>query len=111
MRIGVIGYGYWGPNVVRNFHSQDNSQVVLVADRNPKSAARLKKMFPAVGFTTDENQILTSHEIDIGAEVTPFWTHFELAMEQLANGKHVFREKPFTYDGEQGEQLVDLAEP
>ncbi|HTC46969.1 MAG TPA: Gfo/Idh/MocA family oxidoreductase [Candidatus Aquilonibacter sp.] len=110
MRIGVIGYGYWGPNIVRNFHSQDNSEVVLVADRNPNCEARLKKTFPGIGFTTDENQVLTSSEIDVVAVVTPVWTHFELAKKALENGKHVFVEKPFTYSVAQGEELVELAE-
>ena len=109
MRIGVIGYGYWGPNIVRNFHSLDNSEVVLVADRNPKCESRLKKTFPAIGFTTDENQILTSPDIDVVAVVTPVWTHFELAKKALENGKHVFVEKPFTYSVAQGEELVELA--
>jgi len=110
MRIGVIGYGYWGPNIVRNFHSQENCEVVLVADRSPKCEARLKKVFPSIGFTTDENEILTSAEIDIVAVVTPVWTHFELAKKALENGKHVFVEKPFTYSVAQGEELVELAE-
>jgi predicted dehydrogenase len=110
MRIGVIGYGYWGPNIVRNFHSQDNCEVVLVADRNPNCEARLKKMFPGVAFTTDENQILTSPDIDVVAVVTPVWTHFELAKKALENGKHVFVEKPFTYSVVQGEELIELAE-
>jgi len=109
MRIGVIGYGYWGPNIVRNFHSQENSEVVLVADRNPACESRLKKTFPGVGFTTDENQILTSPDIDVVAVVTPVWTHFELAKKALENGKHVFVEKPFTYSVAQGEELVELA--
>jgi predicted dehydrogenase len=109
MRIGVIGYGYWGPNVVRNFHSLDNCEVVLVADRNPKCESRLKKAFPGIGFTTDENQILTSPDIDVVAVVTPVWTHFELAKKALENGKHVFVEKPFTYSVAQGEELVELA--
>jgi predicted dehydrogenase len=110
MRIGVIGYGYWGPNIVRNFHSQENSEVVLVADRNPKCEARLKKVYPSIGFTTDENEILTSPNIDIVAVVTPVWTHFELAKKALENGKHIFVEKPFTYSVQQGEELVELAE-
>lgn len=110
MRIGVIGYGYWGPNIVRNFHSQHTCEVVLVADRNPKCEERLKKVFPSIAFTTDENQVLTSKEIDVVAVVTPVWTHFELAKKALENGKHVFVEKPFTYSVEQGEELVELAE-
>ncbi|HXT23869.1 MAG TPA: Gfo/Idh/MocA family oxidoreductase [Candidatus Eisenbacteria bacterium] len=110
MRIGVIGYGYWGPNVVRNFHSQEECEVVLVADRNAKCADRLKKVFPSIGFTTDENQILTSKDIDVVAVVTPVWTHYELAKKALENNKHVFVEKPFTYSVAQGEELVELAE-
>jgi predicted dehydrogenase len=110
MRIGVIGYGYWGPNIVRNFHSQDNAEVVLVADRNPKCEPRLKKVYPSIGFTTDENEVLKSPEIDVVAVVTPVWTHYELARKALENGKHVFVEKPFTYSVEQGEELVELAD-
>lgn len=110
MRIGVIGYGYWGPNIVRNFHSHDGSEVVLVADRNPKCEARLKKVYPSIEFTTDENQVLTSPEIDVVAVVTPVWTHYELAKKALENGKHVFVEKPFTYSAQQGEELIELAE-
>src|SRR5208283_3775723 len=110
MRIGVIGYGYWGPNIVRNFHSQDNCEVVLVADRNPKCEGRLKKMFPSVAFTKDENEILTSPKIDIVAVVTPVWTHYELAKRALENGKHVFVEKPFTDKTAQAEELIELAD-
>ena len=110
MRIGVIGYGYWGPNIVRNFHSHDDSEVVLVADRNPKCEPRLKKVYPSIGFTTDENQVLTSPDIDVVAVVTPVWTHYELAKKALENGKHVFVEKPFTYSVQQGEELIELAE-
>jgi len=110
MRIGVIGYGYWGPNIVRNFHSQENSEVVLVADRNPKCEGRLKKVYPSIGFTTDENEVLTSPNIDVVAVVTPVWTHFELAKKALENGKHVFVEKPFTYSVAQGEELIELAD-
>ena len=110
MRIGVIGYGYWGPNIVRNFHSQDNCEVVLVADRNPQAEGRLKKMFPSIEFTADENEILTSPKVDVVAVVTPVWTHYELAKRALENGKHVFVEKPFTDSVALGEELVELAE-
>jgi len=110
MRVGVIGYGYWGPNIVRNFHSQDGCEVTMVADRNPKCGDRLRKVYPSVQFTTDENEILTSSQIDIVAVVTPVWTHFELAKKALENGKHVFVEKPFTYSVTQGEELVALAD-
>ena len=110
IRIGVIGYGYWGPNIVRNFHTHDHCEVVLVADKNPKCGDRLRKTFPSVGFTTDENEVLTSPQIDIVAIVTPVWTHYDLAKLALENGKNVFVEKPFTYSVAQAEELIELAE-
>ena len=110
MRTGVIGYGYWGPNIVRNFHAHEDSEVVLVADRNPKCEMRLKKAFPSIEFTLDENDVLTSPKIDVVAIVTPVWTHYELAKRALENGKHVFVEKPFTYSVAQAEELIELAE-
>ncbi|HXM98377.1 MAG TPA: Gfo/Idh/MocA family oxidoreductase [Candidatus Dormibacteraeota bacterium] len=110
LRIGVIGYGYWGPNIVRNFHTLENCEVVLVADRSPKCEVRLKKAFPSIEFTTDENQVLTSPNIDVVAVVTPVWTHYELAKRALENGKHVFVEKPFTYSVAQAEELIELAD-
>jgi predicted dehydrogenase len=110
MRIGVIGYGYWGPNIVRNFHTLEHTEVILVADRNPNCEARLKKAFPSVGFTTNENDVLTSANIDVVAVVTPVWTHYELAKRALENGKHIFVEKPFTYSVAQAEELIELAD-
>jgi len=96
IRIGVIGYGYWGPNIVRNFHAHDGSEVVLVCDKNPKCQERLRKAHPGMAYTTDEKEILNSPNIDAVAVVTPVWTHYELAKQALENGKHVFVEKLFT---------------
>src|SRR5580704_12781946 len=110
VRIGVIGYGYWGPNIVRNFHTHETSEVVLVADKNPKTQQRLHKAHPGIAFTTDPMEVLKSTEIDLVAVVTPVWTHFELAKLALENGKHVFVEKPFTSTAAQAEQLIELAE-
>jgi len=110
IRIGVIGYGYWGPNIVRNFHAHEKSEVVLVCDKNPKCQERLKKVHPSIAFTTDENEILKSSNIDVVAVVTPVWTHYDLAKGALENGKHVFVEKPFTCSAAQAEELIELAE-
>jgi predicted dehydrogenase len=109
-KVGVVGYGYWGPNIVRNFHTQDCSEVVLVCDSNSKCQDRLKKAYPSVAFTTDPNEVLKSPEIDIVAVVTPVWTHYELAKAALENGKHVFVEKPFTTSSAQAEELIELAD-
>ena len=110
LRIGVIGYGYWGPNVVRNFHGQEQSRVVAVCDKSQNSLQRVRQAFPDMLTTSDCTELLTSSEIDAVAIVTPVWTHFELAKKALENGKHVFVEKPFTCTTAQAEELIELAD-
>jgi predicted dehydrogenase len=110
IKIGVIGYGYWGPNIVRNFHGQEGSRVVAVCDKSPKSLQRVRQAFPDMPTTNDCRELLTSPDVDAVAVVTPVWTHFELAKTALENGKHVFVEKPFTCTTAQGEELIELAE-
>jgi predicted dehydrogenase len=110
IRIGVLGYGYWGPNVARNFHSRSRAEVAMVCDRDEKARGRLQKMLPAVPFTTNSDEILTSSRIDAVAIVTPVSSHFELAKKALGSGKHVFIEKPFTQSSTQAEVLIELAE-
>jgi predicted dehydrogenase len=110
LRVGVIGYGYWGPNIVRNFHTNECAEVTLVSDKSARVEARLKKAHPAIPFTTDAREILESPTIDVVAVVTPVWAHFELAKAALENGKHVFVEKPFTCSVEQAEELIELAD-
>jgi len=110
IRIGVLGYGYWGPNVARNFHSRSRAEVAMVCDRDEKARGRLQKVLPAVPFTTNSGEILTSSKIDAVAVVTPVSSHFELAKKALENGKHVFIEKPFTQSSAQAEELIELAE-
>src|SRR5271168_2038737 len=110
LNIGVIGYGYWGPNIVRNFHGQQRSRVVTVCDNNPNSLQRVRQAFPDIQTTSDCAELLTSPDIDAIAVVTPVWTHFELAKAALENGKHVFVEKPFTCTTAQAEELIELAD-
>jgi predicted dehydrogenase len=109
IRIGVIGYGYWGPQIVRNFHGAADCEVAVVCDRSPKALSRVKQAYPGVHVTSDPCEVLTATDVDAVAVVTPVWTHFELAKAALENGKHVFVEKPFTSTVAQAEQLVDLA--
>jgi len=110
LRVGVVGYGYWGPNVVRNLHSLDSCEVVSVCDKNEAVLKRARRQYPAVQMTTDFSDILTSPDIDAVAIVTPVWTHFPLAKLALENGKHVFLEKPLTSTTEQAEDLIELAD-
>jgi predicted dehydrogenase len=110
IRIGAIGYGYWGPNVVRNLHGLDNCRVTAICDQSPKALRRASKAFSDIDLTTDLTKVLTSPDIDAVAVITPVWTHFELAKRALENGKHVFVEKPFTSTTQQAEELIELAE-
>lgn len=108
--MGVIGYGYWGPNVVRNFHRLPDCELAAVCDTNPKAMTRLLDSYPEIDFTGDACDIITAKDIDAVAVVTPVSTHYELARQILKNGKHVFVEKPFTATVAQAEELIELAE-
>ncbi len=110
VRIGVVGYGYWGPNIVRNFLRQESARVVSVCDKSVSSLERLRSDHPAIPATTNYRAMLADDAIDAIAVVTPVWTHFEIAKAALENGKHIFVEKPFTSTVEQGEYLIELAE-
>ncbi|MGO8817326.1 MAG: Gfo/Idh/MocA family protein [Terriglobia bacterium] len=110
IRTGIIGYGYWGPNIVRNLQGLDSAQVVAVCDKTPKAQKLAKHSYPNVLVTGDANDVLRSRDIDAVAIVTPVWTHFELAKAALENGKHVFLEKPLTSTVAQAEELIELAE-
>ena len=110
VKFGVIGYGYWGPNVVRNLHSIPGAEVVSLCDKSSTSRKRAHKTHPSIYVSADAAEVITSPEIDAVAIVTPVWTHFELAKAALDNGKHVFVEKPFTSNIAQAAQLIDLAE-
>jgi predicted dehydrogenase len=110
IRFGVIGYGYWGPNIVRNIRSLDSTQVVAICDQSPAALKRAKQNHPDVDVTNNAQEVLNSPSIDAIAVITPVWTHFELAKQALLNGKHVFVEKPFTSTSAQAEELINLAE-
>jgi predicted dehydrogenase len=110
VKFGVVGYGYWGPNVVRNLVSLEGAEVRTVCDKSPSARKRVQKNYPGVQVTADAQEIMSSTEIDAVAVVTPVWTHYELAKAALENGKHVFVEKPFTSSVAQAETLINLAE-
>src|SRR3989475_5766810 len=110
IRMGVIGYGYWGPNIVRNLYGLDGCEVAAVCDQSPIALERVTKAYPGLPVTTNPADLLTSAQIDAIAVVTPVHTHFELAKAALANGKHLFIEKPFTSTTQQADELIELAE-
>jgi predicted dehydrogenase len=109
IKFGVVGFGYWGPNVVRNLASLEGAQVAIVADKSPTARNRIQKAYPGIRVTADSSEVMSSTEIDAVAVVTPVWTHFELAKAALENGKHVFVEKPLTSNAAEAEELINLA--
>src|SRR5579863_2595139 len=109
IKFGVIGYGYWGPNVVRNLNALDGTEVVAACDKSPTSRKRVQKAYPGVRVTSDSAEVMSSKDVDAIAVITPVWTHYELAKAALENGKHVFVEKPFTSTASQAEELINLA--
>jgi predicted dehydrogenase len=109
VKFGVIGYGYWGPNVVRNLNLMDKAEVLAVCDKSPASRKRVQKAYPTLRVTSDSAELMSSKDIDAIAVITPVWTHYELAKAALEHGKHVFVEKPFTSNTAQAEELINLA--
>ena len=109
VKFGVIGYGYWGPNVVRNLDQLDGSAVVAVCDKSPAARKRIHKSYPHVKAVSEPAELMSSTEVDAIAIVTPVWSHYELTKAALQNGKHVFVEKPFTSCTAQAEELINLA--
>ena len=107
--IGVIGYGYWGPNIVRNFFSLDNCKVKSVADERAECLMMLAKNFPSICGINNADDIINDSTIDAIVIATPVFTHFELAKKALANGKHVLVEKPMASTVAESEELIRLA--
>ena len=110
IRMGVIGYGYWGPNIVRNFNATNGSRVIAACDLSEDKAKRAGKAYQDMRVTTSVDELIAATDIDAVAVITPVFTHFELAKKALSEGKHVFVEKPFTYTSDQAKELVDLAD-
>lgn len=110
IRVGVIGYGYWGPNLVRNFFECPATQVVAVADLSQDRLSLASRRHPGIEVTTDYKVLLRNHQVDAVAISTPVTSHFKLALEALQAGKHVLVEKPMTATSEQAIQLIEEAE-
>jgi predicted dehydrogenase len=110
IKFGVIGYGYWGPNIVRNLRAIDGCQVVGICDQSPAARKRIQSSNPGIPVYSDHNELVSSPDVDAIAVITPVWTHFDVAKAALQNGKHIFVEKPFTSSVAQAEELINLAE-
>ncbi|MEE8577927.1 MAG: Gfo/Idh/MocA family oxidoreductase [candidate division Zixibacteria bacterium] len=110
MKIGIIGCGYWGPNLLRNFNALEDVAVESVADLNPDRLAFVKRFYPAVSkLTSDPNDVINDPNIDAVVLATPVSTHHPLGLKVLSQGKHLFVEKPLTASSDEAKELIDLA--
>jgi predicted dehydrogenase len=110
INIGIVGYGYWGPNLVRNFADTPGAKLAAVSDLDSAKLALVQRRFPSVATTTDYRDLLKDPAIDAIAVATPVNTHYDIALAALQAGKHVWLEKPMTETAEQARRLVDEAQ-
>ena len=110
MNIGIIGFGYWGTNLVRNFANLKDVNLKSVVDERAERKSALKSLCPSAGFTTSADDILSDKEIDAVVIATPVFTHYEMAKKALNNDKHVLLEKPMVSKTDQAKELIELAE-
>jgi len=108
--IGVIGYGYWGPNLLRNFADQSAAKVVAVSDLSVERLAEVHKGHPQVKLTTDYRDVISDPDVDAVVVATPVSSHFDIARRALEAKKHVLVTKPMTADSQQAAQLIEAAE-
>ena len=110
VRVGVVGYGYWGPNLVRNFAEAKGAEVAAVCDMRPQRLELAKTRHPSIEITSQVQDLIANPKIDAIAISTPISTHFDLALAALQAGKHVWVEKPLTGSSEQARRLIEEAE-
>jgi len=110
VKVGVIGVGYWGPNIVRNFTDIEGADLISVADPDKSKVEKILKRFPFLRGHADGSEIIRDPSIDAVAIVTSAETHFDFARRALQAGKHVLVEKPLTLDPAESEKLIELAE-
>jgi len=108
--VGVVGCGYWGPNLIRNFMNLQGADVKICADISERRLQHMKGLYPSIDVTSDYMDIVNDPEIDAIIVSTPVSSHFEIAKAALEAGKHVFVEKPLTRTVDEGVTLVELAE-
>jgi predicted dehydrogenase len=110
IQVGIIGYGYWGPNVARNLAAIEGIKVAAVADLSAKNRAKAALAHPTAKIVESVAEVVNDPQIDAIAVVTPVGTHFELASSALKAGKHVLVEKPMTASADEAKRLCDLAD-
>jgi len=109
INVGIVGCGYWGPNLVRNLRSLPECGVKLVCDLDQDRLAHMKQLYPEVTATTEFEHLIQDDEIDAILIATPVWTHFDLAKKCLTANKHTFVEKPMASSVDECRQLIEIA--
>ncbi len=109
MKVGVIGLGYWGPNLVRNFSALPDVEKVVACDQRTERLQFIKNKFPAVELTNNADDVINGNS-DIVVIATPVYTHYNIAKKSLEAGKHIWVEKPFTATTSEAESLIEIAE-
>jgi predicted dehydrogenase len=110
IKIGLIGYGYWGPNLARNFNANENFELAAISDFSQDRRSAAGRLYPGAKLEADPKALLEDPALDAIAIATPVSTHFDLARQALENGKHVWLEKPMTDKVAQAEALIEVAE-
>ena len=110
IKVGVIGCGYWGPNLLRNFAENETAELRWMCDLDAKRVTAMGRRYPAAQATTDYKSVLGDQSLDAVTIATPVGTHFSFAKAALEAGKHVLVEKPLTTSVAEAEQLIELAE-
>jgi len=109
MRVGVIGCGYWGPNLIRNFNGLPDVELVAISDLDPKRLEQVGLLYPSTLKTTNHSEIIEDPSIDAVVVATPMSSHYALGMEAIEAGKHVFIEKPMATNSDDCRRLIDAA--
>ena len=107
--VGVIGFGYWGPNIVRNIMSIEDMEVRYIADKNISRLTQAKNLYPSVTVTQELKEVLVDNRVNAIIIATPVSTHFQLAYDSLKYGKHLLVEKPLASSSNDCAILVDIA--
>lgn len=110
LKLAIIGYGYWGPNLLRNFSCCDGATVAAVVDRRPERLKAAKRLYPGIEVFSSPEEVMKDASIDAVVVATPVFSHFPLASEALSRGKHVLIEKPMTTSSAQAMELIELAQ-
>lgn len=110
MKLGIIGLGYWGPNIVRNAIMNPEITRVVCCDRDPERLGNIQRTFSTVETCADADVLLQDSEIDAVAIITPVFAHYDLAKKAILAGKHILVEKPFMSTVQQAEEILELAE-